>query len=166
MTDDELRTLAEAATPGPWYWDLPDRGEDTLCSATVKMTNCRGILTDWPEMVLGGTAHNDYTAGIYASDADRAYIQAVSPEVVLGLLDRLAKAERLVPESVTRVDIIAPRRQEFWADYWGLLIQDDGRTLILAQQGDGEEPHTERDRALVADLIEYHATHSTKDGQP
>lgn len=34
--------------------------------------------------------HNDETGGIAGDDANLAYIEALSPEVVLGLLNRLA----------------------------------------------------------------------------
>lgn len=79
MNDQELRRLAEAATPGPWGAPNPD----------------------WPEKVMPIYGHGfggmDPIAWAVWPDFDRrkadaAYIAAVSPDVILGLLDRLAAA--------------------------------------------------------------------------
>ena len=85
--DAELRRLAEAAAPGPWKWEPPS--ED-----------------DWPEddeplvsltadtRVIGSWGHDGW--GTEATDDDRAYIAAVSPDVVLNLLARLARGQQHV----------------------------------------------------------------------
>ena len=93
MTDRiELRRLAEAATPGPWEAIIFDSGhskfefEASVCTQDVGDSICRmdGMLR---------TADNER----YRTDGslDALYIAAVSPDVVLGLLDRLDKAERI-----------------------------------------------------------------------
>ena len=92
MDLDRLRELAEAATPGPWEAIIFDSGhskfefEASVCTQDVGDSICRmdGLLR---------TADNER----YRTDGslDALYIAAVSPDVVLGLLDRLDKAERI-----------------------------------------------------------------------
>jgi len=70
MRDEELRELAERATPGPWTQDAHD--DTYLTSPTGHLFwDGEGLGLRWP------------------NDADAAYIAAVSPSVVLSLLDRL-----------------------------------------------------------------------------
>lgn len=68
------------------------------------------------------------------------------------------RAERLekrsVPESVTRIDMIDPKRHEHWSDYWSVSIQDEGRTLKLFAEGDGSAAREERDAALAKTISE------------
>jgi len=68
-----LRSLAEAATPGPW--------------------EARGHAVGFPGT---GLARGEFhvVADTYEDPADARYIAAVSPDVVLALLDRLEAAER------------------------------------------------------------------------
>lgn len=76
MSDDELRALAEAATPGPW-------------------TESRRVFHDGSYSIdgigpIGACWCNDETADLsFERDADADYIKAVSPDVILELLDRL-----------------------------------------------------------------------------
>jgi hypothetical protein len=84
MTDTaELRKLAEAATPGPWERDMS---------------------YDWPSKVRSKHPehHNRWVVDVpsFPTDEytfkDAAYIAAVSPDVLLALLDRLeAPADRV-----------------------------------------------------------------------
>ena len=69
MTNEELRVLAEKATPGPW------------CSneSRVYFPNLKGGF--------------DLRCAPRA-DANAAYIAAASPDVVVGLLDRIAELEK------------------------------------------------------------------------
>ncbi|HCO02682.1 MAG TPA: hypothetical protein DIT48_04825 [Actinobacteria bacterium] len=74
MRDEELRELAERATPGPWTQDAHD--DTYLTSPTGHLFwDGEGLGLRWP------------------NDADAAYIAAVSPSVVLSLLDRLRAIE-------------------------------------------------------------------------
>ena len=67
MSDETLRALAEAATPGPWVaWIIPG------CSVVR-------------------TAQEPYVT--CSTDADLAFIAAANPTAVLALLDRLEAAE-------------------------------------------------------------------------
>ncbi|WP_235625626.1 hypothetical protein [Mycobacteroides abscessus] len=68
------------------------------------------------------------------------------------------RAERLekrsIPETVTRIDMIDPKRREHWSDYWSVSIQDEGRTLKLFAEGDGSAAREERDAALARTISE------------
>lgn len=74
MTHDELRKLAEAATPGPWTIHFGLEGD-----VLVKR---HGIY------VNVAAAHDK-------PKANAAYIAAANPQTVLGLLDRIAALEEL-----------------------------------------------------------------------
>lgn len=67
-------------------------------------------------------------------------------------IERLQK--RAIPETVTRVDVIDPRRGEHWSDHWAMSIQDEGRTLKLFAEGDGKAAKEERNTALAKDISE------------
>ncbi len=69
MTDDELRALAMAAPPGAWVGQMADDGYHPLLDVHGKQF---GDVTDLDAL---------------------EYIANVSPDVLLALLDRLAKAE-------------------------------------------------------------------------
>jgi len=78
---EDLRSLAEAATPGPWYAvvnDLIGGKSVSTVDRPMSETNPR----EW-----------DVPADMLSSDANAAYIAAVSPDVVLALLAALAAAE-------------------------------------------------------------------------
>ena len=83
---DELRRLAEAATPGPWEATIFDSGhskfefEASVCTQDVGDSICR------MEGLLRTTDNERYRTD---GSLDALYIAAVSPDVVLGLLDRL-----------------------------------------------------------------------------
>lgn len=66
--------------------------------------------------------------------------------------ERLEK--RAIPESVTRIDMIDPKRHEHWSDHWSVSIQDEGRTLKLFAEGDGSAAREERDAALAKAISE------------
>lgn len=78
MSDEELRALAEAATRGPWR-EGPG-----------------AVWTDWrlPNEALGQPFSLPEQHIATVSGPNRAYIVAVSPDVVLDLLDRLELAEQ------------------------------------------------------------------------
>lgn len=79
------RTLAEAATSGPWQWDLSERGSDQgprLVSDT----------DDDPDGVISGWASwhgpNEIDAyGLEISAEDRAHIEANDPRDVIARCD-------------------------------------------------------------------------------
>ncbi|RIS72873.1 hypothetical protein D2E70_08425 [Mycobacteroides abscessus] len=66
-----------------------------------------------------------------------------------------ALQKRAIPETVTRIDVIGPLRNEFWSDHWAVSIQDGGRTVKLFAEGDGMDAYEERNAALAKDISEY-----------
>ena len=81
-----LRTLAEAATPGPWMRlfserTVYDRMEDGY----------RGI----------AIVRSDYSPPTQKEAANIDYIAACSPDVVLALLDALERKDNLLREQLT-----------------------------------------------------------------
>lgn len=93
MSHDDLRALAEAATPGPWH--LESHWEP-LCGP-------RETTTTW---YIPGLArwHGLPTSVHFAKDeATARYVTAVSPDVVIDLLnmqDTLRRARRITAESL------------------------------------------------------------------
>ena len=67
-THDELRKLAEKATPGPWSVDRDSPGD----------------YYGWVPKVLDADGHP-----VAGAPANRDYIAAVSPDVVIALLDEI-----------------------------------------------------------------------------
>lgn len=85
---NELRKLAEAATPGPWEWEEPSDdlypvGDESLVTAWNEEDGYpKSVVTSW-----------GYDAdGVTASAEDRAFIAAANPKALLALLDELAEA--------------------------------------------------------------------------
>ena len=77
VTHDELRALCKAATPGPWGTHPDDPWEVQGNLAAYHGDDCEPVCT------------------IRTDDAaDATYIAAVSPDVVLGLLDEIARLKR------------------------------------------------------------------------
>ncbi len=82
MSHDELRKLAEAATPGPWWTDEKDKRRSPALPSPFVVYSHDGhvVQADW--------AANP--------DADLAFIAAANPQTVLSLLDQLAAANALI----------------------------------------------------------------------
>ena len=76
-----LRTLAEAATPGPWMRLF---GERTVYDRMED--GCRGI----------AIVRSDYSPPTQKEAANIDYIAACSPDVVLALLDALERKDRVI----------------------------------------------------------------------
>jgi hypothetical protein len=84
---DKLRMKAEAATPGPW----------ALRYALGRI--------EWPLVIAHGFgAIPDVTENAYANPADAEYIAAVSPDVVLGLLDRIEAQDKAIREALAAMN--------------------------------------------------------------
>ena len=85
---DQLRKLAQAATPGPWLTDKahpyrPGMGPFFMDSgATIYLQNGEEIVTGGSQDEQGGAV------GVLTNE-DAAYIAAANPQVVLALLDQL-----------------------------------------------------------------------------
>jgi hypothetical protein len=75
---DDLRKLAEAATPGPW------------------VNSRKGI---GPRCVSGGQDDGMILVRVYADfPNDAAFIAAASPDVVLGLLGRVKEQDKTIKD--------------------------------------------------------------------
>src|SRR5690606_9216081 len=84
---EELRRIAEAATPGPWAWDKYLH----LFSATGKPVLTKPFSPDNPDVVE-------------AMPEDLDYIERFNPETALALLDEI---ERLRREREAALDILS-----------------------------------------------------------
>ncbi len=96
-TDDELRRLAEAATPGPWHFGLKvvGRTDDAHVDA-------------WVCALGGGICEMSGMRGI---EVNAAFIAAANPEAILALMDRLRDAEARGMERAAEIaDSIATKR--------------------------------------------------------
>ncbi len=92
---NRLRELAEAAPAGPWNLYCAQSGTVTVMFAATKHTNRHG--PGWKGANI--IHYNISEMGLGEDQSDRekmaagAYLAAVSPDVILALLDRLAIAE-------------------------------------------------------------------------
>lgn len=120
--DDRLRELAQEATPGPWLHDeagyrAPDWPEDMHYRRVV-----RGEphpVSGWRECVVSTHGAVDETAGARRNEVTAAYIAAASPDVVLGLLDRLAAVEAERDRLAAAVERVEALADEWVEDYPG-----------------------------------------------
>jgi hypothetical protein len=92
MTIDELRRIAAAATPGPWYASAQLEGDYGLTYATI------GAFPVGTEDQPAKTCHDEDTIcevwnGEHDGAANAAYIAAANPAVVLALLDCVRAAD-------------------------------------------------------------------------
>ena len=81
----ELRRLAEAATPGPWYLDGPwwyGDDDSAYCISTAEDAGRIAVTIAPPRYIFGGERE--------VRDANARFIAAANPAAVLGLLDHLA----------------------------------------------------------------------------
>lgn len=91
----ELRRLAEAATPGPWYVGDYEHGRERV--TTYPDT---AIVDEAGKVVVG--AYNSHCCSfpidIEADEKDTAYISAANPQTVLALIAELESLRGRVPE--------------------------------------------------------------------
>ena len=85
MTHEELRKLAEAATPGDW--DLGTKPQGKYTSGTIKKNGVE-IAVTW-----AAAWNDDYDTGSLPYKENAAFIAAANPKKVLELLDRIAELE-------------------------------------------------------------------------
>lgn len=79
---DQMRAIAEAATPGPW---------EAMADRCVR-TQTREIIYD------------DSCEDRENADADMAYVETFDPPTVLALLDRVERADRVLASGVTTTE--------------------------------------------------------------
>ncbi len=93
MSDDidSLERLARAATPGPWKW-TESYGSVSLDRDVPNHDHTLG------DHVLFAEPCGDCNSSVLVEDADAAYLAAVSPDVVLGLIALLRAAEEEIAD--------------------------------------------------------------------
>lgn len=129
---EALREVAQAATPGPWRWELPSKeswpqSDESLVSDGVLWEGSRG--DKYPTSVLSGWGYD--ASGTEAKDVDRAHIAAFDPPTVLALLDALTAAERERDEAravVERVKALAEHGERVAQDGYTSEARHFGRT--------------------------------------
>lgn len=85
---EELRSIALAATPGPWNWV----GDLSMNEASLESPSEEGYVL---------SAYGLHTEGfVDVGESDAAFIAAANPATVLALLDRLEAAERELIEKM------------------------------------------------------------------
>ena len=77
-----LRTLAQAATPGPWRWWTSNSFRRLSSDITGKDGD-----------VLHGFVHRDGQGDVAISAVNAAFIAAANPATVLQILDRIEELE-------------------------------------------------------------------------
>ena len=86
----ELRRLAEAATPGPWYLDGPwwyGDDDSAYCISTAEDAGRIAVTIAPPRYIFGGERE--------VRDANARFIAAANPATVLALLDAAAERDAL-----------------------------------------------------------------------
>ena len=90
--DEELRRLAEAATPGPWRYELDGPKSNDMRHAVLAEITDLWIVACYRS---GTTPEDDSSEAADAeAEANARLIAAANPAAVLSLLDRLEVVER------------------------------------------------------------------------
>lgn len=95
---DQLRALARAATPGPWRVEAQGHAEQDV----ARVNNLEVAPPDSVELA-------------HCAD-DAAYIAAVSPDVVLDLIDEVLTSRRRIGALTTLTDAQTARLQSYMND--------------------------------------------------
>ena len=121
----ELRRIAEAATPGPWEWDK----YLNLFSATGKVVLTEPFSPDNPDVVEARTEDLDY-------------IETFNPETALALLDEIKRLQQKV-QRANALAVAVEQVLKAWSmgDYLTPFMYDLGNELDgwLEVATDGEE---------------------------
>ena len=108
MTIDtkNLRTLAEAATPGPWTIHTEEVMSPIVAAMELSKLAHGSVFTPVLPMVVGS---NDLCTAVTGCGptgvSNAAYIAACSPDVVLALLDALERKDRVLREALEAIEI-------------------------------------------------------------
>ena len=100
---DTLDTLARGATPGPWAWEWePEPGGRPLDALVTLDPTVPGGAILWAK------DDNMYQVPLQITEADRRYLEAVSPDVTLKLLAMLKAARSALAEREAGPGQLAP----------------------------------------------------------
>lgn len=95
MELNELRKVAEAATPGPWQWG-PERSHWGDCGPNLETVERGPLYEDGSQgaaaEVVGSWGHD--ANGISVEDHDKAFIATFDPPTVLALITELETFRR------------------------------------------------------------------------
>lgn len=121
MNTEELRRVAEAATPGPWMWDSDPIKGDPLHRVRFRI------------VALGRTITQCYySSGDEDAQPEAVHIATFNPKTAIELLDRLAaleaenaalKADAELTEAAS--DVLAERKRQISAEGWTIEHDDD-----------------------------------------
>ena len=97
-----LRTLAEAATPGPWTIYTDEVISPIVAAMELSKLAHGSVFTPVLPMVVGSNGLVTAVTGCGpTSVANADFIAACSPDVVLALLDALERKDNLLREQLT-----------------------------------------------------------------
>jgi hypothetical protein len=101
----ELRRLAEAATPGPWFCDgvSAEEGRGKYTAYEVTVPNSRGDHQSIVDTFNSGIAEiheEEYDRWDEVGRRNAAFIAAANPAAILALIDRTEKAEAALASAV------------------------------------------------------------------
>ena len=124
-TDDlkELRTLAEAATEGPWHID-----SHGMCMVSIK--DFEPIFTTSDRMNDGVSIRHEDTGNLskWRNDNDATYIATFHPTRILRMLDRIEQLEsKTVNKDRTKVQV---RTLEELLQHHSFEFPDDVRRIL------------------------------------
>lgn len=92
---EELRRLATEATPGPWTIHTEEVCSPIVAAMELSKLVHGSVFVPVLPMVVGSNGLATAVTGCGpTSVANAAYIAAISPDVVLALIDRLAEVEK------------------------------------------------------------------------
>lgn len=102
---EQLKALALKATPGPWWIDSHGM---SLCSKAGKLI----FMTDGR---MGAARRNPETGCLsrWPNDHDATYIATTSPDVVLGLIDKIDYLESYIEAQKDSFAIVMAEKEEY-----------------------------------------------------
>jgi len=118
----QLRALAQSATPGPWRVEARGHAPQQV----ARVNNLEVAPPDSVELAHCAT--------------DAAYIAAVSPDVVLGLIDEVLTSRRRIGALTTLTDAQTARLQSYmndgakWAEAINTLASEREANAILTSE--------------------------------
>ena len=157
----ELRRLAEAATPGPWDFHRP---HPAYRAYSIEQVMPEGHLGEAVAVTEEG-----------AVEDNAAYIAAASPDVVLGLLDRLAHMREARDNARAEVKRLTAKLDAIEADgdklsiMFGWLVYDVGEHTCGGygpESGYAHEPGCGFEPVLRLDKLEGWPGEKPLDGRP
>jgi hypothetical protein len=123
----ELRTLALAATPGPWKSFVETLDHGGWKPETQQVTiGAEGVL-----IATYDTSYAEYPDD-ERNASNAAFIAAVSPDVVLGLLDRIEALEKGLRECADYIEMDM-REHGLRPDYADTNAVNRARSLLKEQ---------------------------------